>query len=138
MIMLPSVCRTRLLVRFLIAILLMLGVQLLVTKGTPVYSRQLTQEPGPYTVYLPIIYKGPDFADLTLINDTGGRLCFTLYGTGIGEKCFDGAGSHFYGKFTPGIYDYRVTAVCGVEEDSFNFQPGYSYEWKYYCEVINP
>ena len=136
--MLQTVCRARTVVRVLTAILLMLGVSILLIKGSPVYSRQLSQEPGSYTLYLPIIFKGPDFADLTLINDTGGRLCFTLVGSGIGEKCFDGAGSHFYGKFTPGTYDYRVTAVCGVEEDSFNFKPGYSYEWTYWCEVVNP
>ena len=134
----PLVCKTRIVFRFLIAGLLMLGVQFLGAKCSPVYSRQLTQESGSYTVYLPIIFEGPDFADLTLINDTGGRLCFTLFGSGIGEKCFDGAGSHFYGKFTPGTYDYRVTAVCGVEEDSFNFKPGHSYEWTYWCEVVNP
>jgi hypothetical protein len=87
----------------------------------------------PYTTFLPLIINPPAKANVTLVNSTGGTLCFEILGTGIGERCFPSAGSHFYGEFWPGTYQYIAAARCGSLQKTRTFAPGESVIFEYYC-----
>jgi len=82
------------------------------------------------TFNLPELPK-PPMATVYVQNDTGGNLCFEIYGTGIGKKCFDG-GKHLYGTFPSGTYNYHVSARCGTMSDS-EYYDGEIVE-TYWCE----
>ncbi len=62
----------------------------------------------------------PPTATVYVENNTGGELCYEVYDTGIGRKCFS-SGTHFYGRFPSGTYTYRVSARCGslTEEEYY-------------------
>ena len=46
-------------------------------------------------------------------NNTGGELCYEVYGTGIDSQCFS-AGEHLYGTFPSGNYEFYATSRCGI------------------------
>lgn len=60
---------------------------------------------------------------LSVKNDTGGKLCYEVQGTGIGEKCFS-SGTHGYGSFPAGSYRFCVRADCGRLCDDKYFEVG--------------
>lgn len=66
-------------------------------------------------------------------NDTGGQLCYEIYNSGIGRRCF-GNGEHLYGTFDAGRYSWKVTARCGSLEGTDTFDPG---EWieQFWCQA---
>jgi len=65
----------------------------------------------------------PPRAEVYVENNTGGTLCYEVYGTGIGERCYS-SGTHFYGSFPSGTYTYRASAWCGSIEESKYFPAG--------------
>lgn len=77
-------------------------------------------------LYLPMIMNtwAPVAAicSLDIDNQTGGQICYEIYGTGIGQKCV-GGGSHFYGSFPAGTYSFHISAVCGTLDNS-QYYPG--------------
>ena len=73
----------------------------------------------------------PSMATVYVDNNTGGSLCFEIYGTGIGEQCY-GAGEHLYGTFPSGTYNYDVSARCGSLSGS-EYYDGEVVE-TYWCE----
>jgi len=56
-------------------------------------------------------------------NDTGGTLCYEVFGTGIGRKCFPG-GVHLYGSFPAGTHTWSASAPCGSASGSLYYEPG--------------
>ncbi len=83
--------------------------------------------------FLPLIIAPPEKASVTLVNSTGGTLCFRILGTGIGEMCFATSGPHLYGEFWPGTYDYFAAARCGSISKTRTFLPGESVTIEFYC-----
>lgn len=65
-------------------------------------------------------------------NDTGNTLCYEVIGTGIGQKCFS-SGTHYYGKFPSGTYNYRASAWCGSISESYYYSPG-EFIHEFWCE----
>lgn len=65
----------------------------------------------------------PAQTNLYIGNYTGGELCYEVYDTGVGRKCF-GGGDSFYGSFPSGVYTYKVEARCGSLSDTINFPSG--------------
>jgi hypothetical protein len=64
-------------------------------------------------------------------NDTGCTLCFEVFDTGIGQKCFSSAGDQFYGSFPVGNYRWAASACCGSMNDSDYF--GSTWSYRFYC-----
>jgi hypothetical protein len=64
-------------------------------------------------------------------NDTGCTLCFEVFDTGIGQKCFSSSGSQFYGSFPVGDYRWTASACCGSMSDSDYF--GSTWSYSFYC-----
>ena len=62
-------------------------------------------------------------AQLYVQNDTGGRLCYEVFGTGIGERCFS-SGRHYYGSFPAGTYAWYVSGPCGSTGEVNDYPPG--------------
>ena len=73
----------------------------------------------------------PNVATLYIRNSTGDQICFEVYGSGIGQKCF-GGGDSLYGSFSPGTYSWRVTGSCGSLDGSNYFPKGDSL-LEFYC-----
>jgi hypothetical protein len=71
-------------------------------------------------------------AEVYVKNETGGELCFEVYDTGIGKKCFP-SGTHFYGRFPSGTYNYRASAWCGSKNGSDLYSPG-EFTHQFWCE----
>lgn len=67
----------------------------------------------------------PPQTNLYVGNDTGGNLCYEVYGTGIGRKCFSGSGNHYYGTFAAGTYTFKAEARCGSMKQSNTFPSGF-------------
>jgi hypothetical protein len=65
----------------------------------------------------------PPSCSLSIENNTGGKLCYKVDGTGIGEKCFS-SGTHFYGSFPAGTYHWSASARCGKASGSKYFSSG--------------
>ena len=84
-------------------------------------------------IYLPIVLKQP-VATVYVNNSTGGQLCYTIFGTNIGLKCFP-VGIYLYGSFAPGTYSYRAEARCGVREDTLFFGPT-TFEHFFQCVTV--
>lgn len=61
-----------------------------------------------------------NLATLYVGNYTGGTLCYEVYGSGIGQKCFD-AGDWLYGSFPTGTYSVHLSARCGTADFSATF-----------------
>ncbi len=72
-----------------------------------------TNTPTPSATPTPVPPTQPPMAEAWVINDTGGRLCYEVIGTGIGRKCYGSGGKSFYGRFPAGIYRYEASARCG-------------------------
>ncbi|MCU0520282.1 MAG: hypothetical protein MUF84_06285 [Anaerolineae bacterium] len=64
-------------------------------------------------------------------NDTGGTLCYEVYGTGVGQKCF-ASGLHFYGNFAAGTYTWHASAGCGSASGSLDYPVG-GYIHQFWC-----
>ncbi len=79
----------------------------------------------------PTATPGPE-CDLYIDNQTGGRLCYTVNGTGIGKTCWTTSGTHFYGSFPRGTYSYSVTG-CGTSDSGSRYYPAGYLEIMYYC-----
>ena len=83
-------------------------------------------------VYLPIAIKQPTptptptppLCQLYVQNDTGGTLCYEVYGTAIGQRCFGTGGPHYYGTFPAGTYSWYVSALCGSASGSDYYPTG--------------
>jgi hypothetical protein len=65
----------------------------------------------------------PPSAEVYVKNDTGGKLCYEVRDTGIGEKCFS-SGTHFYGTFPSGTYTWHASARCGSASGSRYYGAG--------------
>ena len=78
-------------------------------------------------LYLPLIMNtwspGPAICSLDIDNQTGGQMCYEIYGTGLGRKCV-GGGSYFYGSFPAGTYSFNVATACGTVDDTQYFPGG--------------
>ncbi len=55
-------------------------------------------------------------------NNTGGQLCYEVYGSGIGQKCYS-SGLNYYGAFPVGTYSWHVSA-CGGSADGTQYYSG--------------
>jgi len=73
----------------------------------------------------------PPQSNVYIDNDTGCTLCFEVFDTGIGQKCFSTAGSLFYGSFPVGDYRWAASACCGSMSDSDYF--GSTWSYSFYC-----
>ena len=78
--------------------------------------------------YLPFVAKQPTPTppppcDLVVRNNTGGELCYEVYGTGIGQKCYP-PGTHYYGTFPAGTHSWYVTAWCGSDSGITDYPSG--------------
>jgi len=71
-------------------------------------------------------------AQLYIQNDTGGTLCYEVFGTGIGERCFS-LGRHYYGSFPAGTYAWYVSSSCGSGSATTDYPPGES-SHRFWCE----
>jgi hypothetical protein len=78
-------------------------------------------------LYLPLIINTgaplPAVCTLYVENETGGQMCYEIYGTGLGRKCFSES-SYFYGTFPAGTYSYQATTVCGTVDQKLYFPEG--------------
>lgn len=74
----------------------------------------------------------PPMAEVYVKNDTGGSLCYEVYNTGIGRKCFS-SGTHFYGSFPSGTYSWRASAWCGTDSGSRYYGPE-EYIHRFWCQ----
>lgn len=78
-------------------------------------------------LYLPLIMNTwsplPAGCALYVENETGGQMCYEIYGTGLGRKCF-GDSSYFYGSFPAGTYTYQATTICGTVNETRYFPEG--------------
>lgn len=93
----------------------------------PVSGLQLVLHCGePFFIGLPLIFKGPSSVPMCTINvenETGGQMCYEIYGTGIGQKCF-GVGLYPYGTFAAGTYSSHAAAQCGTLDNTEFFPEG--------------
>jgi hypothetical protein len=80
---------------------------------------------GQVTVSSPMV-------DVNVENNTGGELCYEVFDTGIGRKCFP-SGRHFYGRFPAGTYSYHASARCGSISESNLYAPG-DFIHTFWCE----
>ena len=65
----------------------------------------------------------PPQCELYVKNNTGGELCYEVYGTGIGRRCYS-SGTHYYGTFPAGTYSWHATAWCGSASGSRYYSSG--------------
>jgi hypothetical protein len=80
----------------------------------------------------------PPQSTIYITNNTGCTLCYEIYGTGIGQKCFSSAGSNFYGSFPVGYYQWAASACCGPASDTDYFGEG-TWEHAFGCyRGVNP
>jgi len=82
----------------------------------PLVIKQPTPTPTPTPTPIPQ-------CKLYVENNTGGELCYEVYGTGIGRKCCS-AGTHYYGTFLPGTYSWHATARCGSASGTRYYSSG--------------
>ena len=57
-------------------------------------------------------------------NDTGGQLCYEVYGSGIGNRCYSSSGQSLYGTFPSGTYSWHASARCGSANGTRYYSPG--------------
>lgn len=79
-------------------------------------------------LYFPMVSRYPTptpipRARVYVDNNTGGRLCFKIKKTGIGERCFS-SGRHYYGSFPVGTYTWHASARCGSASDTKYYGEG--------------
>ena len=78
-------------------------------------------------LYLPLIINAwsplPAGCALYVENKTGGQMCYEIYGTGLGRKCFSDS-SFFYGTFPAGTYSYQAVTICGTVDETWYFPEG--------------
>jgi hypothetical protein len=70
----------------------------------------------------------PPIATVIVDNLTGGTLCYEIFNTGIGEKCF-GSGLSQYGSFPAGTYNWAVSADCGTDGGTLYYAPKTQVHW---------
>lgn len=68
--------------------------------------------------------RGPAMTNLWVGNYTTATLCFEVYGSGIGAKCWIEYTPKEIGSFPAGVYSYKAQAWCGSLTDTVNFPPG--------------
>lgn len=109
---------------------------------TPTVTSTLTPTetitPTPSSDYLPIIMNEPSptptftptatptqvaIANVYVNNRTGGQLCYEVYSTGIGRRCF-GSGTNWYGDIPAGTYSWYASARCGSATGTAFYEPG--------------
>ena len=73
-------------------------------------------------------------ATVYLQNNTGGELCYQVYGTGIDSQCV-GAGEHLYGAFPSGNYEYYATSRCGDVNNFADYDGEMVHIFR--CNVLN-
>jgi len=66
-------------------------------------------------------------------NDTGGQLCYEIYGSGIGQKCYS-SGLNYYGAFPVGTYSWHASARCG-SADGTRYYSG-TWTHKFWCGAV--
>lgn len=64
-------------------------------------------------------------------NNTGGQLCYEVYSTGIGQKCYS-PGTYYYGTFPIGTYSWHASAPCGSASGSRYYGLGTVYH-QFWC-----
>jgi len=75
-------------------------------------------------VYLPIIMK-PAPTNLYIVNQTGGQVAITVFGTGV--SCNVAPGTHHCGDFPPGTYSVQAVAQCGTGTRDRTYDSGTQY-----------
>jgi hypothetical protein len=75
----------------------------------------------------------PPMSVLSVQNDTGGQLCYEVYGTGIGQRCYS-SGTYYYGTFPAGTYSWQASARCGSASGSRYYAPG-TYYHRFWCSA---
>lgn len=65
----------------------------------------------------------PWIAQVFVGNNTSSEMCYEVYGTGIGRRCFP-PGEHLYGRFQAGVYLFRVELRCGSAELPWQYDGG--------------
>jgi hypothetical protein len=76
----------------------------------------------------------PPRAYVYVQNDTGSQLCYEVYNTGIGQRCF-ASGTAFYGSFPSGTYSWRASASCGSISGTRYYAPG-TVVHRFYCSAV--
>lgn len=100
-------------------------------EGTPtlwVYLPLMRLDPTPTATPTPT---PPPKCMVYVQNDTGGQLCYEVYNTGIGRKCFSG-GRHLYGSFPRGSYKWHASARCGSADGTKTYPAG-TYTHRFWC-----
>lgn len=88
--------------------------------------------------YLPVVRRDPTptpipQSSVYVENDTGGQLCYEIYGSGIGRKCFS-SGTHHYGSFPTGTYSWHASARCGSDGGTRYYSSG-TWVHRFWCGV---
>jgi C1A family cysteine protease len=73
-----------------------------------------------------------DMAQLYVANETGGTLCYEVFDTGIGERCFS-PGTYYYGSFPAGTYVWYVSSSCGSASNTAYYPAGQSTH-RFWCD----
>ena len=90
----------------------------------PFVAKQPTPTPTPTPTPLPK-------CKVYVKNNTGGELCYEVYGTGIGRKCYS-SGTYYYGTFLAGTYSWHATAWCGSASGTRYYSSG-SWTHEFWC-----
>jgi hypothetical protein len=77
----------------------------------------------------------PTPSNVYVQNDTIGTLCYEVYGSGHGQKCYSFWGTSFYGSFASGTYGWHATAWCGSSSGTMTYPAG-NYTHRFWCEIL--
>ena len=111
----------------------LLAVVLMLTSGLPMEIAAVSAQTFNYLpiVMAPVPVVPVPTSSVYVENDTGGKLCYQIMGTGIGEQCY-GSGEHFYGTFPAGTYEFCAEARCGKLCDDRYYGEGIATH-RFYC-----
>jgi hypothetical protein len=86
-----------------------------------------------HLAFLPLVTRRwPHTCTLYVINNTGCELCYEVFGSGIGQKCYTTPGKNFYGSFPANTYNYQASACCGTVNGTGNYGIG-TYQHPFSC-----
>lgn len=99
-------------------------------------STEIADSTPTVSLHLPLVLKQPTptpppQCELYVENNTGGELCYEVYGTGIGQRCYS-SGTHYYGTFPAGTYSWHATARCGSASGSRSYPSG-TWTHEFWC-----
>lgn len=100
-----------------------------------VYIHATSQTTQTWYVYLPLVMNSwPPQSKVYVVNNTGGQLCYEIYGTGIGQKCYS-PGTYYYGAFAPGTYSWYASARCGSISGTRDYRSGIETRHTFWCSA---